>query len=93
MQKEQKEELKIKVIIPWWKRIKYSLITFFRVLSGGQYCENCKLFFDYECEYCYTHKPHWYSRKTQTKFVPLERNKHLKNRFIAALEAFKKEGK
>lgn len=87
-----KEVPKIKVIIPWYKQLKYNIITFFRILSGGQHCENCKFFFDYDCEYCYTHKSHWYSRKTQTQFVPLERNKHLKDRIIAAFNSLKKEG-
>ena len=86
-----KEVPKIKVIIPWYKQLKHDLITFFRILSGGQYCENCKLFFDYECEYCYTRKSHWFSRKVQTKFKPLERNKHLKDRTIAAFNSLKKE--
>lgn len=53
---ENKAPIKITVKIPIIARIEGTIKDFFRKLSGGQYCCNYKVFFDYECEYCYTRK-------------------------------------
>lgn len=81
--------IKITVVVPWYKRLKWDMVEFFRILSGGQYCCNCKMCFDYECEYCYIRKPHWYSKQIRTKFQPLEWNSKLWSRITKAFESLK----
>ena len=78
--------VRIKVKIPWYISLKGTIKDFFRILLGGQYCCNCKICFDYECEYCYIRKPHWYSKQIRTKFKPLDRNTKW---YLRVVDAFK----
>ena len=81
------KSIKLTVIVPWYKRLKGDIVEFFRILSGGQYCCNCKTCFDYECEYCYIRKPHWYSKQIRTKFKPYDRNTKWHLRVIDAFKS------
>lgn len=83
--------IKLTVVIPWYKRFKGNIVEFFRILSGGQYCCNCKICFDYECDYCYIRKPHWYSKQIRTKFEPLECNSKWWLRVAKAFKSLKSD--
>lgn len=86
---ENKAPIKITVKFPLSTRIKGTVKEFFRILSGGQYCCNCKICFDYECDYCYIRKPHWYSKQIRTKFKPLECNSKWWLRLVKAFKSLK----
>lgn len=86
---ENKAPIKITVKFPLSTRIKGTVKEFFRILSGGQYCCNCKICFDYECDYCYIRKPHWYSKQIRTKFKPLECNSKWRLRLVKAFKSLK----
>ena len=81
---ENETPIKITVKFPISMRIKRAIKDFFRKLSGGQHCCNCKVFVDYECEYCYTHKEPF---KTVIRtIVPID---NLDNIFHRVKRAFK----
>lgn len=86
---ENKAPIKITVKIPIIARIEGTIKDFFRKLSGGQYCCNYKVFFDYECEYCYTRKKPKskpFKKVIRTKFVPID---NLDNIFYRVKRVFK----
>lgn len=84
---ENKEPIKITVKIPISTKIKETIKDFFRKLSGGQHCCNCKVFVDYECEYCYTRKKP-FKKVIRTKFVPID---NFDNIFYRIKWVFKKQ--
>lgn len=85
------QPIKFEVKIPWYISLKGTVKEFFRILSGGQYCCNCKICFDYECEYCYIRKPHWYSKQIRTKFEPLKCNSKWWLRVARAFKSLKSD--